>query len=367
MNATDPVLENAFYRALRKAIFLVVGLYLLFRFLDAAAFLVLFFSLVLLLGAVLNPVVAWLERRRVPRSAGAAFLGLLLLGAAAAAIWFGVPPLISQLADLARATPALWDDLRERAQQFLSSRPELAVQLPTRDQLIERLSPVASRLAGQLGRYTLNLVTLFASFLLLVVMVVYTLASPRPLVAALLGAVPERHRGTAGRVLEQVLSRLKAWAQGTLILGVIVGVMSGVGLYFLKVPFPLIFGLLAGLGELLPNLGPILSALPPMLVALAVDPMLAVWVAVLFLVVQQLENNLIVPLVMSRTLDLHPLSVTFMVLAMGTFFGVLGAVLAVPATVVIKTLYQELYLADRVRDPERLEAQSERVVADGGS
>jgi predicted PurR-regulated permease PerM len=94
--------------------------------------------------------------------------------------------------------------------------------------------------------------------------------------------------------------------------------------------------------------------------------MLALWVAVLFLVVQQLENNLIVPLVMSRTLDLHSLSVTFMVLAMGALFGVVGAILAVPTTVVIKTLYQELYLADRVRDPDLLEAQSERVISDVG-
>jgi putative permease len=202
------------------------------------------------------------------------------------------------------------------------------------------------------------------SLVLLVVLVVYSLASPQPLVAGLLGAFPERHRPKAEHILGLILTRLKAWALGSLLLGLIVGVVTGLGLYFLKVPFALVFGVIAGFGELLPNLGPLLSAIPPLLVAFAVDPMLAVWVAVLFLVVQQLENNLIVPIVMSRTLDLHPLSVTFMVLVMGAMFGVVGAIIAVPATVIIKTLYQELHLAKQVRDPEALEEQSERLVSD---
>jgi predicted PurR-regulated permease PerM len=361
----DPVLETTIYRALRRAIFLAVALLLLFRFLEAVTFLVLFFALVLLVAAVLNPVVAWLERRRVPRSVAAAGLGLLLLGVAATAIWFGVSPLIDQLAQLAREAPTLWDELRGRAQRFFASRPELMVQLPTANELVQRLGPMLSGIAGQLGRYTINLATVVVSLVLLVVLVVYTLASPHPLVASLLAAVPERHRPKAERILAAVLARLKAWAIGSLLLGLIVGILTGLGLYLLKVPFALVFALLAAFGELLPNLGPFLSAIPPVLVALAVDPMLALWVAVLFLVVQQLENNLIVPLVMSRTLDLHPLSVTFMVLVMGTLFGVVGAILAVPATVVIKTLYQELYLADRVPNPELLEAQSERLIADG--
>lgn len=219
-------------------------------------------------------------------------------------------------------------------------------------------------LARNLGRYTLNAVGIAGLLALLVVLVIYSLASPQPLVAGLLGAIPERHRPRAEQILGLILARLKAWAVGSVILGGIVGVMTGVGLYFLKVPFVLVFAVIAGFGELLPNIGPLLSAIPPILVALAIDPMLALWVAVLFLVVQQLENNLIVPLVMSRTLDLHPLSVTFMVLAMGTLFGVVGAIIAVPTTVIVKTLYQELYLAGQVSDPQTLEERSQRVVSE---
>jgi putative permease len=357
-------LERAIFRALRKAIFLVVGLYALFQFLEAVTFLILFFVLVFLVAAVLNPVAARLQRHGIPRPVSAAMLGLLIIGAVAAAVWFAIPPLLDEGQQLVRAAPRIWNGLRDRLEQFLATRPDLAEQVPTSDELVRPLGPFATRLAGHLGRYTINAVSILVSLVLLVVLVVYCLASPQPLVAGLLGAFPERHRAKAEHVLGLILSRLKAWALGSLLLGLIVGVVTGVGLYFLKVPFALVFAVIAGFGELLPNLGPLLSAIPPVLVALAHDPMLAVWVAVLFLVVQQLENNLIVPLVMSRTLDLHPLSVTFMVLVMGTMFGVVGAIIAVPLTVVIKTLYQELYQVRQVGDAEKLEAQSERVVSD---
>lgn len=360
----DNPLERTIFRAHRKAILLVVGLYVLFQLLDAITFLLLFFGLVFLLAAVLNPAVVWLQRRRIPRPASAAVLGLLVIGAVAVTLWFAVPPLLDEGQQLVRDAPKLWNGLRDRVEQFLSTRPQLAAQVPTSDELVRRLTPYATRLAGQLGRYTVNLVGILVSLVLLVVLVIYTLASPQPLVAGLLGVVPERHRPKAQHILELILNRLKAWALSSLLLGTIVGVMTGVGLYFLKVPFALVFAVIAGFGELLPNLGPLLSAVPPILVALAVDPMTALWVAVLFLVVQQLENNLIVPMVMSRTLDLHPLSVTFMVLAMGTLFGVVGAIVAVPATVILKTLYQELYRVRQVGETEALEAQSEHVVSD---
>jgi predicted PurR-regulated permease PerM len=352
------------FRALRKAIFLAVGLYLLLQFVEAVTFLLLFFALVILLAAVLNPVVAWLQRRRIPRTLGAILVVAGIVGGVAAALWFAVPPLIHQAQQLVEDAPALWSSLRERMERFLAAHPEISTQVPTADQLVQRVSPYATRLVGQLGRYTLGLLGALASLVLLVVLVIYCLVSPQPLVAGLLGAIPEPHRERAAQILALILAQLKAWATGSLILGGIVGTMTWVGLYFLNVPFTLVFAVMAGVGELLPTIGPLLSAIPPLLVALANDPMQALWVALLFLAVQQLENNLIVPLVMSRAVDVHPLSVTFMVLAMGTLFGVIGALLAVPAIVILKTLYQELYEMRHVSDADTLQARSERLVSD---
>jgi predicted PurR-regulated permease PerM len=358
-------LQRAIFLALRKAILFAAGLYVLYQFLGAVTFVVLFFSVVILLAAVLNPIVAWLQRRRVPRSVSAAFLGLLVIAAVVNGIWYGVPPLLDQGQELVRQAPELYDNLRERAVLSLAKRPELARQVPPWDELLRRAAPYASHVAGQLGRYTLNVVSGAVLGVLLIMLVLYSLASPQPLVTGLLALMPERSRPRAEHILGLILARLKTWALGTLLLGVIVGGLTGIGLYALNVPFALVFAVVTAFGEFLPNLGPVLSAIPPMLVALSVDPMTALWVAVLFIAIHQLENALLVPLVMSRTLDLHPLSVAFMMLAMGATSGIVGALLAVPATVVIKTLYEELYLTEQVSDPGALEAQSERVVSDG--
>lgn len=354
----------AIFRALRRVLLLGLGLYVLLLFLDAVTFLILFFGLVFVLAVALNPVVAWMERRRIPRPAAAAALGLVILGSLAVALWLAVPPLLDQGQQLVGRAPQLWNGLRERIEQYLAHHPEVAAQVPTADELVKRLTPLMSRLAGRLGQVSLDFVVIPISVVMLVVLVGYSLASPQPLIAGLLGAVAEKRRPQAEHILGLILTRLKRWAIGSLLLGLIVAVMSGLGLYWLHMPYALVFAVVAGFGELLPTLGPVLSAIPPMLVALSIDPMLAVWVGLLFYAVQQVENHLIVPLVMAKTLDLHPLSLAFMMLLMGTRYGVLGAIIAVPATVVIKTLYQELYLARQVRDPGALEALSERVLAD---
>jgi len=360
-------MEQALFRALRKAILFAAGLALLFQFLGAVTLLVLFFGLVFLLAAALNPVVAWLQRRGVPRSISAAAIGLLILGGTVAALWFGVPPLLGQVQQLLADVPGLLGGLRTQFQRFLTSHHGLSAHIPSTEQVLQRLSPYVSGLASSLARYTFSVVEIAVSLVLLIVLVVYSLASPQPVVAGFLSIVPEQRRGEAERVLRVIFTRLKAWALGSLVLAVIVGLMAGIGLYVLKVPFALVFGLLYAFGELLPTLGPIIAAVPPLLVAVSLDPMLALWVGLLLLAIQQLENNFIVPLVMSRAVDLHPLSVAFMMLVMGALFGVLGAILAVPAAVILKTLYQELYLPRQVTDPETLVERSERVVADEGT
>jgi putative permease len=364
MASLEQALETAFTRALRRQILLAFGLYLLLQFLGAVTFVVLLFVLVFLLAAALNPVVAWLQRHHVPRPVSAVALALLAIGGTAAVLWFLIPPLLDQGQQFLADLPALGNSLRDRLERFLAGHPGVAGLIPPTEQLGQRFGSVAAALAGHLGRYTLSLVSLLAAAVLLGMLVIYCLASPQPLVAGLLSAFPAPQRARAEQILALILARLKAWALGSLLLGVIVGGMIGIGLFWLKVPFVLVFALIAGVGELIPNLGPLLSAVPPVLVALAADPMQAVWVAVLFLVVQQIENNLIVPLVMARAVDVHPLSVTFMMLAMGALLGVIGALIALPTVVVIKTLYQELYLKQYVSDPEAVAAQSDRIVGE---
>jgi predicted PurR-regulated permease PerM len=146
----------------------------------------------------------------------------------------------------------------------------------------------------------------------------------------------------------------------------IVGLVSGIGLWLLKVPNFILFGILAAIGEGIPTIGPILSAIPPIAVSLADDPMKALWVAVLFLGVQQLENNILVPFIMGSRLKLHPVSILFFVLALGSLIGLAGALLAVPAAIITKVLWEEFYLRHRQPRAAILERAANQVLRAGG-
>ena len=125
------------------------------------------------------------------------------------------------------------------------------------------------------------------------------------------------------------------------------------------IPYALLIGALSGLLGFIPLLGVLISIIPPILLALATDPILVVWVILSYTAVHQIEAHLIQPLVMSRAVALHPVVVVFAILIMGTFFGLVGLLLAVPLVAASKVLVQELWIArmDRIGVDTRLPEQ----------
>ena len=192
-------------------------------------------------------------------------------------------------------------------------------------------------------------------------LLIFTLSSPQPLVGGFLAAVPERHREAAGRSLARVQEQMTAWAKATLINGVITGVSTGLLLHFIGVQPALVFGVLAFFGEFVPNIGPLITSIPALFVALGMgtDKFLLALGAILF--VQQVESNLLVPFIMGRSMQLHPVTIVFFALAMGALLGVAGAILAVPAAAITKILWDEFYLQPQRRRSFGLDNIEERA------
>ena len=358
-------LSNAIYHGLRRSILFAAGLILLWNMAGPIGAILLLFLLVFIIAAVLNPAVARMERWGMPRILSAIILVLLLVGALVLVMWLAVPPLLKEVGAVFGRTNFSELHLSTYYEDFRRRYPEVAAQLPPPQDLFQRFTPNVGALLGRVGGYAMNVVSLLFTLLLLMVLVIYTVGKPEPLIAGYLSAWPERHRPRADAWLRRSMTQLKYWGSGSIILGGIVGALTAVGLWIVGVPYVMLFAVIAAIGELLPTIGPILSAIPPVLVALTIDPMMAVWVLVVCLIVQQLENNLIVPMVYGRTLDLHPVSVMFAVLAMGSLFGFLGALLAVPVTVLVKAAWEEFYLKPRHTDMVALEATAGSIAADG--
>jgi len=142
-------------------------------------------------------------------------------------------------------------------------------------------------------------------------------------------------------IAERAQKRLSSWFWGEIILMIVVGTMTYIGLNIIGMKYALALAVLAGLLEVVPNLGPITSSIPAILIGFSYSPVLGFYCAILYLVVQQLENNLIVPVVMKKVTGLHPIVTLVVMVVGGKLAGIIGVLLAVPTTIFIETILIE--------------------------
>lgn len=180
---------------------------------------------------------------------------------------------------------------------------------------------------------------------------IYLAANPSLYRAGLLKLLPRRSRDNADLAMSEAGTALGLWLKGRLLAMILVGVLTGLGLWAIGVPSYLALGLLAGLLEFIPFIGPIIAAIPAILLALLGDPVDALWVAGLFLLIQQLEGNAITPLIQQHAVDLPPALLIFAVLGFGTLFGIVGILLAAPLTVVLFIFVKRLYVREYLDTP----------------
>jgi predicted PurR-regulated permease PerM len=159
-----------------------------------------------------------------------------------------------------------------------------------------------------------------------------------------------------------MMQQMQAWIKATLINGAITGISTGLLLHFIGVQPAMVFGTLAFFGEFVPNIGPAVTSLPALFVALGSGPEKAGLTLLAIAFVQQVESNLLVPFIMGRHMELHPVAIVFSALAMGSLFGIVGAVLAVPTAAAAKILIDEFYLRPRNVIMADIEAEADTVV-----
>ncbi|MDP3941738.1 MAG: AI-2E family transporter [bacterium] len=153
---------------------------------------------------------------------------------------------------------------------------------------------------------------------------------------------PRKDREDIFEILSQVDDKLGRWFRGQLTLGVVIGLMTFVALSVLGLPYALPLAVLAGMLEAIPTLGPTIAAVPAVIVALTISPSLAILVAITYVIIQTLENNLIVPKIMQRAVGLNPVIVILGVMVGANIMGILGALLSIPFLSFIIVLYTSL-------------------------
>ena len=297
------------------------------------AVLLVFFAIIL--AEAIRPLVARLERIRVPRPVGALVVYLALALIAIGIGWLLFNPIASQASELADQAPTYL----AQAQAWIE---DMQRALLANDALSQALATLGSEavtslqtLAPALLQFPLTLVSgvfgVLLSIVLIVTMSVFWLMSADKLRAFVLDLLPEQGQPGGALLFSDLGRTLGGWVRGTLVAMLLIGAFTALGLALLGVPYALLLGLLAGLLEIIPYLGPWISGAVAVLVALvAVDPIKALEVVGLFFLVQLAEGNLIQPLVMSWAVRIDPLLVLVAVTLGAQVLGVVGALLAVP-------------------------------------
>lgn len=277
----------------------------------------------------LRPLVDGLERFRVPR-----FLGILvvyggILGFFGVSFAGSIPTLVHQTARLIQLVPSVVEKLL----------PYWNIDAGA---ITQQIAPIGENVFKvTLGIFS-NIFTLFT-----VLVFTFYFLLERKNARNYASAVAGKEVGDRiFYVLTQIEERIGAWVRGQLLLMTVVGLLVYIGLTLLRVEFALPLAILAGLLELVPMIGPLASGTVAVLVALATSPLLAVSVAALYFIIQQLENTLIVPYIIHKSVGLSPV-ITIIALMIGSrFAGLTGAVLAVPLVLVIQTLLTVFVEAD---------------------
>lgn len=274
-----------------------------------------------LLMTALRPLVEFLERFRLPRVFAILLVYLVIFGFFGASFASAIPSLASQVNRLLAELPGI-----------------TARVLPTLDIDVRSITQQIAPISENVVRVTVSIFSNVITLLTVLVFSFYFLMERRHAEGLLVSWMGEAGGSRVMEVLRAVELKLGAWARGQILLMFFIGLLVFIGLTLLHVDYALPLALLAGVLEIVPIIGPIISAVPAVVIGLATSPLLALSVVALYFIVQQVENNLVVPFVMKRSVGLSPLMTIVALMVGGKLAGFTGVFLAVPVLLVIQVL-----------------------------
>jgi predicted PurR-regulated permease PerM len=314
--------------ALVLAVVLVAGFYL------TARTLALLFAAIVIAEAI-APLIDRLESK-MPRGVAVGGVYLLLVGAVSGLLWFIVPELAGQASALADRIPDVADEVTSTVEEVSDAADGAGV--PAIQNLRDTLGDVAAGLTTAIVTFSGTLVSSIAQILLIGFMSAYWLISRSALFGFIRSLAPSDGQDAIDGTLDALSATVGGYVRGVAISAVMIGLLSWTGLTIIGVEYALVLALVAGFGEFLPVIGPIIAAVPAVAVALFDSPVQALIVAGFYLMLQQVESNIITPNVMRNQADVPPLLTIVAISAGGTIGGILGALIAIPLAGVLKVL-----------------------------
>lgn len=298
----------------------------------------LFFAVII--ASAIEPAIEWLKTYRVPRILSVLFIFFVILAVLASIIYIIFPIVFEEVNTFFIQYPVLREGLRGEL-GFTQAFPLSSFFAENLEAIISGSAKYLEKLGGGIANFASIVFGGIFSFVLVVVFSVYLAAQEKGIENFLRLVVPIQHESYVLDLWVRSQRTLGRWFRAQLLLGAIVGVLIFFGLTFLGVEQALFLALLAAVFEIIPVVGPIFAAVPAVITGFLNTPLLGALTVVLYVLVQQVESNVIIPVVMRRAIGLSPLIVVLALLIGGKLGGILGLLLAVPVTAILAEILSD--------------------------
>ncbi len=339
-------------RAASRAIGMFFGVLVLLLFLWITRSILVTSFIGLLFAVAIMPAVDWLQRHHVPRGAGAALIVAVFLAVLVGIGALLAPILQSQATELRQHIPQAIDRIdHELATRHVNIGPLRALFSSQFEKALPYLFPFFS-----------TTVSAITGIILVVFLIIFFAADPRTYQRGVLHLIQREHRRRATAVLNSMAHALRSWVMARSIAMVTIGLVVTATMALLGVRAAVALGVIAGILEFVPVFGPIIGAIPAIALALADSPQKALWVTIAFIIIQQLEGNVLIPMLLQKAVEIPPALSLIGIACMVIVLGILGVLIAEPliaaALVAVKMLYVEPVIGDHMVDEgDRPQAQ----------
>lgn len=307
------------------------------------------FFIALIIAYLLLPLVIKLETRKLPRNVSILLIYFIFSLLTVTITIFIIPELINNSKELMITIPEIatkyqamfdkvitiiqssnWsDDSKNTILKEIHNSTAIA-----QDYMINTLKKSVSTLV--------KIVTMLFDLVLSMIIAYYFIKDAEFFKESVLSLVPRKWRNNLINIGRDINVILSGFIQGQLLTALIVSVMETIGLFIVRVKYPLILGLVGGVANIIPYFGPIIGAVPAIAIALIDSPMRALWTTLVFVIVQQIDNAFISPKIIEGKLGLHPVTTILAVLIGGEFFGIVGMLISVPIVAILKAISKRI-------------------------
>lgn len=263
-----------------------------------------------------------------------------------AVFWLFGAQLIDQFATIRASIPPALDQVQQGLDRIGLGEPAR--------RLLSGGNLDLGKYMGQAGGYVVTAGNAVANIVLVLVGAIFIAGDPGLYRHGLLLLIPQRGEDTVAAALDDAALGLRGWIAGQALSSAFVAVLTGGGLMLIGVPAAGGLGLLAGLLDFIPMIGPIIAAVPAVLLAFTDSPASAAWTVALFLLIQQLQGNILLPMIQERAVNVPAAVLLFAILAAGSLFGLAGVILAAPLTVVVYVMVQRIYVRTLLGKPVKI-------------